>query len=136
MTEAVYRRRVEFGETDAAGVVYYPTYFRWFDQATHEMFRSLGYPVAMMWERGYTLPLVEVHNRYRASLRYDDEIEIISCVAEVRTRAFRVEHRVLRGEEVCCEGYEVRAWARLPRVGDAGLTAEAIPDDLRAVLTP
>ena len=32
---------VEFGNTDAAGIVFYPNYFMWFDKGTHWLFKSM-----------------------------------------------------------------------------------------------
>ena len=53
MTERIKPHRVQWGETDAAGIVFYPNYFRWFDQATHELLAQLGYPVTRMIEDGH-----------------------------------------------------------------------------------
>jgi acyl-CoA thioester hydrolase len=38
------RRRVEFSETDMAGIVHYSNFFRYMEAAEHEFFRSLGSP--------------------------------------------------------------------------------------------
>lgn len=128
------RRRVEWGETDAAGIVFYPNFYRWFDQATHELFRSLGSSVLDHLAQGFVIPLIETGARFHAALAYDDLIEIVSSVPEVRSRAFVVEHRVMRGETLVCEGRELRVWAVL---GSDGRSVEArrIPDDVRALLS-
>lgn len=39
-----YRFKVKWGDTDAAGIVFYPNYYKWMDEATHEMFDQLGHP--------------------------------------------------------------------------------------------
>ena len=36
------RRRVEFSETDMAGIVHYSNFFRYMEAAEHAFFRSLG----------------------------------------------------------------------------------------------
>jgi acyl-CoA thioester hydrolase len=123
---------VQWGETDAAGIVFYPNYFRWFDQASHDLLGHLGYPVSRMIEQGYAVPIIEARGRFLASLAYDDDLLITTRVAEVRTRAFRLDHTVTRSSEVVCEGYEVRIWVRL---GQERLEPERIPDELRALLT-
>lgn len=125
--------RVEWGETDAAAIVYYPNYFRWFDRATHDLFAAIGYPISALLRRGNATPLVDVGARFRAALVYGDEVSIESRITEVRARTFRIEHTVRRGESVVCEGYEVRIWVRLGP--DGTLAGERIPDELRAVLT-
>jgi 4-hydroxybenzoyl-CoA thioesterase len=126
-------RRVSWGETDAAGIVFYPNYFRLFDQGTHDLFRELGHPVTTMLDRGYVIPVVESKARFLTSLRYDDHFTTASRIAEIRTRAFRIEHRLIRGDEVVCEGYEVRIWARLVD-GGKRLEPEALPHDLRLIM--
>lgn len=134
MSESRKSHRVYFGETDAAGILFYPNYFRWFDQATHDLLRELGYPVAEMIYQGFGAIVIEVSGRFLAPLAYGDELEIVSRVAEIRTRAFRVEHAVLRGDLVVCDGYEIRLWARLGGSG-RGVEPMPIPEDLRALLT-
>ena len=124
---------MEWGETDAGAIVFYPNYFRWFDRGTHEFFRELGCPISGILERGFIVPIIEAHGRFMAALVYEDELYITSECVEVRTRAFRIEHRVTRGRRSVCEGYEVRIWARA--VGE-GLEALAIPEDVRALLAP
>ena len=124
---------MEWGETDAGAIVFYPNYFRWFDRGTHELLRELGCPISGILERGFIVPIVEAQGRFMAALAYEDELGITSQCAEVRTRAFRIEHRVTRGQQVVCEGYEVRIWARAV---DAGLEALPIPDDVRRLLSP
>jgi len=37
--------KIQWGDTDAAGIVFYPDYFRWFDLATHEFFGNLCWTV-------------------------------------------------------------------------------------------
>ncbi len=133
MAPGAYRFRVPWGETDAAGIVFYPNYARWFDQATHEFFRELGYPMHDVHRRGYGLPARETTVRYRRSARYDDELLVTTVVEEVRIRGFRLGHTVLRGEELLAEGHEVRVWVRFQPDGE--LDPEALPDDLRGLLT-
>ncbi|HZU12790.1 MAG TPA: thioesterase family protein [Chloroflexota bacterium] len=130
MAQNSVRRRVEFGEADPAGILFYPNYYRWFDQATHDLFRSLGWTIALHLEEGYAIPLVETGATFRGPVRYDDCVEITSAVTEVRSRSFRVQHTVRHeGHEVCI-GFEVRVWARLDERGRA-IQTEMLPRDLR-----
>ncbi len=124
--------RVEWGETDPAAIIFYPNYYRWFDAATHEMFRAVGFSIASLLATGHTIALVEAHARFRSTLRYDDEITIDSRLAEVRTRTLRIEHAVRRGDAIAGDGYEVRIWVRLDPGGV--IVPERIPDELRAAL--
>jgi acyl-CoA thioester hydrolase len=129
---SILRHRVQWGETDAAGIVFYPNYFRWFDRATHQLFRQAGYPIREMLAAGSAIPLIGSGANFTSPLRYDDEIEIESSVAEVRTRAFRVRHIIRREGEAVADGYEIRIFAG---VGNGGVLAPGrIPDDIRRIL--
>jgi acyl-CoA thioester hydrolase len=127
--------RIEWGETDAAGIVFYPNYFRWFDQATHELFRELGYSISTMLAQGCAVPIIESGGRFLASLAYDDELVITSTVGDVRTRAFRVDHSITRDGVVVCEGYEVRMFVRLG-TSEEKILPQRIPNELRALMAP
>jgi acyl-CoA thioester hydrolase len=131
MRESRLVHRVQWGETDAAGIVFYPNYYRWFDQATHELFRALGYTVPQLTAEGFVIPLIETKARFSSSLRLDDEVVVTSHIGEVRTRAFRIDHMVTHGETLACTGYEVRIWARQ---SDGEILPEPLPTRVRAVL--
>lgn len=80
----VHRRVVAFHETDAAGIVHFATYLRWFEDAEHAWLRALG---ASVHEdrpdggfRGF--PRVHVEADYKAPLRFEDPVEVH---ADVRT---------------------------------------------------
>ncbi len=125
----VLRLRVAFGETDAAGVVFYPNFLRWFDQATHELFRSLDLPFkTVLAEWGVTFPLVSVHADFRAPLRYDDSIEVGSSLGELTPKTLKVVHRVTRSGEEICSGWEVRGCVA---VENGSFVPRPIPEELR-----
>lgn len=113
--------RVRWGETDAAGIVFYPNYYVWFDVATHELLREQA-------RSGFGFPLIESGARFHAPLFPDQTFTIESRIAEVRTKAIRLEHTVRRDETLIATGFEARVFAKLlPH----GIEAAQIPDDLR-----
>lgn len=117
--------RVRWGETDAAGIVFYPNYYVWFDVATHELLRP-GPAHA-----GFGFPLIETGAKFHAPLFPDDLFTVETVVADVRTKAIRLEHRVRRGETHIASGFEARVYVKLNR---DGIEATPIPDDLRRFL--
>lgn len=130
---AVLRHRVPFGETDAGGVVFYPNYLRWFDRATHELFRSLGLPMKELQEKwSVLLPVVSVQANFRAPLRYDDEVEIHSEIAELSERSLKVAHRVLSGGTEVSSGWEIRGWVY---VNGGVFQSQPIPPEMRRRLS-
>jgi acyl-CoA thioester hydrolase len=126
---------VQWGDTDAAGIVFYPNYFRWFDHAALEFLRSIGWPLEVLRAQfQIVVPIIEASCRFQKPLHYHDLLTIETVVTEVRTRSFRLEHRVSRGEEITGMGYEVRGMARVPAEGEGMLELVVIPEDVRACL--
>ena len=127
--------RVRWGEADAAGIAYYPNFFSWFVTGTLELLRGGRAPYAELFQQeSLGLPVVEAHCRFLAPVTYDDELEIETVVAEVRTRAFRLEYTVWRAGERIAEGYEVRGWQRIDRARPHAVSLSPIPDDVAAWL--
>src|SRR5690625_3475341 len=109
----VHRFKVYFGDADPAGIVFYPNYYRWMDQASHEFFNAKGLPPSKLQkDRNIIIPLVEANCKFKRALFYEDEVEIHSKVAEIKNKVLKVEHRFVRGEEEIATGYEVRIWTR------------------------
>jgi YbgC/YbaW family acyl-CoA thioester hydrolase len=131
--QTILRTRVRLGETDAAGIVFYPTYFTWFDAGTHGLLRAGDAPSRD--ERGapkFPLPIVESGATFLAPLAFDEEIEIVSTVASMGESSLRVEHEVRTvAGKTCARGFEQRVFVTL----QGGRIAKApIPDELRARL--
>lgn len=123
--------RVQWGDTDAAGIAFYPNYFRWFDQAANEFLRVLVLPAEMVVGRQVIMPVIEVGCRFQKPVRYGDLLTLETTTTEVRSRTFRLEHRALRGEEIIGLGYEVRGWAHIPASSNDTLELVVIPDEMR-----
>jgi len=87
--------RVIFGDTDAAGIVYYGHYLRWFEVGRAELMRRKGFSYRDTMDRGVLLPVIEARASYKASARYDDLLRIYAEVIEVRgvrlTFGYRIE---------------------------------------------
>ena len=100
------RLRVRYAETDKMGVVYHSNHFVWFEVGRVELLRQLGFSYRDMEERdGRFIAVAEAKCRYRAPVRYDEEVL-------VRTELLNVRDSVIHF------GYE------LHRVDDGTLLAE------------
>jgi acyl-CoA thioester hydrolase len=128
----VTRTRVRFGDTDAAGIVFYPTFYVWFDVGTTGLVRAavgelLDPDGTMRWP----IPIVDCGARFAAPLRFDDAIAVRSTVSEIGRSSFRVEHVVTRGDAEVARGFEVRVLIR----HDGGrFAAVELPQRLRDAL--
>lgn len=78
------RLRVLFGDTDAAGVVYHANFLRWCEAGRSELMREHGLPLKGLMSQGIVTPVVEAQVRYLTPVRYDDEVEILSWVEQLR----------------------------------------------------
>src|SRR5437773_755775 len=82
MTPATHQVRVtvRWGETDPAGIVFYPRFFEWFDRGTEALFESLGLGWTVIFPRyGIVgVPIVESGARFVAPVRHGDEVGIRS----------------------------------------------------------
>jgi acyl-CoA thioester hydrolase len=128
------RRRVEFRDTDAAGIVHFSAFFFWMESAEHELLRSAGLHVIDRQPDGseYSWPRVSASCDYRSTARFGDELDIAVFVAAVGrssvTYRFVFEHE---GRAVA-EG-RVVAVRCLMRPGSR-LESVAIPSDIVARL--
>ena len=88
-------RRIEFSETDMAGIVHYSNFFRYMEAAEHGFFRSLGYSVVTrMVDPPVGWPRVRAECEYKQPLRFEDEIEIQMLVSEKRSKALTYQFRI------------------------------------------
>ena len=127
--EHVYRLRVYFEDTDAAGIVYYASYLRMAERARTEMMRLLGADHAgMMRDDGLMLAVRRCAIEYLAPARLDDVLEIRSGLVEIGGASLRARQTVHRGGEVLA-----RIDLRLACVSDIGRPAR-FPARLRSAL--
>lgn len=100
------RVRVRYAETDQMGVVYHANHFVWFEVGRVELLRQLGFSYREMEANdGCCIAVVDARCRYKAPVRYDDEVIVRTFLRNVR-------------ESVVHFGYE------LVRVSDGVLLAE------------
>jgi YbgC/YbaW family acyl-CoA thioester hydrolase len=81
-------RRVEFADTDMAGIMHYSNFFRFMETAEHGFFRSLGLSIFMDKahpEVGW--PRVHAECDFHAPLRFEDQVEIHLFVSEKKSKA-------------------------------------------------
>ncbi|HVY71671.1 MAG TPA: thioesterase family protein [Verrucomicrobiae bacterium] len=87
-------RRVEFSDTDMAGIMHYSNFFRFMETAEHAFFRSLGFSiVTSQTDPPVGWPRVHAHCDYKLPLRFEDEVEIHLLVREKKSKALTYEFR-------------------------------------------
>ena len=125
-----HRIRVRFNECDGQGVVFYANYLVYFDVAMTELWReAFGSGYAGMIENGTDAMVAEANIRYRASARFDDELDLVARVTRIGSTSSMT---ALTAERVA-DG-ELLAEADIRHVFIDPRTSEKkeIPDEVRA----
>jgi 4-hydroxybenzoyl-CoA thioesterase len=105
--------RVQWGDCDPAGIVFYPRYFEWFDAGTILLFeKATGLTKIRMLEKygGAGLALIEAGAKFTVPSQYGDDIQIETSVKEFGRSSFSTLHRVTKGDLLALEGFEKRVW--------------------------
>jgi len=97
------RRRVEFAETDMAGVVHFSWYFRYMEEAEHALWRSAGLSVVPA-DTAIAWPRVAASFEYRRPLRFEDVFEVRLWVAAMTPKTITFASRITRGDEDIASG--------------------------------
>ena len=102
-TEFKYRRRVQFADTDLAGIVHFSTMFKYLEEAEHAMWRAAGLTIA---ERGSDIgwPRLSAALEFRNPLHFEEEFEVWVRIAALKTRTLEYELTIVRGETVIAVG--------------------------------
>jgi 4-hydroxybenzoyl-CoA thioesterase len=127
---------VQFGDCDPAGIVFFPNFSRWMDAASLAFFMQCGVPPwrELVKTRGIVgTPLLEIHTKFIKAVTYGETITIKTHVDEWREKVFVQLHRVTRGDELVCEGREVRAFVKRDPQDPERLRAIPVPEDIRAL---
>jgi len=135
----VNRRRilVQFGDCDPGKIVYYPNYFRWFDECTADLFRSVGLPLRELFKTHgvWGIPLVDARARFITPSTYGDEMEVESSVIEWRKSSFVIGHKFFRNGELLLEGSEIRVWAGPDPTDPQRMKGLPVPQEIVAKLS-
>jgi acyl-CoA thioester hydrolase len=105
-------RRVEFRDTDAAGMAHFSVFFVWMEQAEHELLRHLGLSVVLSDEQGVlSFPRVGCRCDYQRAVKFEDVLEIEVAIVRLGKKSvtyeFSFSHQgrpVASGQttSVCC----------------------------------
>ena len=90
------KRRVQFYETDMAGIVHFSWYFRYMEEAEHAMWREAGLTIAGSPAFGW--PRVEASFEYYRPLKFEDEFEVHLRIIGKDARTIRYEGVIRNGD--------------------------------------
>jgi acyl-CoA thioester hydrolase len=96
-------RRVQFHETDAAGLVHFSCFFNYMEEAEHALWRAAGLSIHPP-ETEVGWPRRKTGFEYYRPLFFEDEFEVRIRVAEVSASTIRYQCLISRGEERIARG--------------------------------
>src|SRR5437879_13875364 len=90
--------QVHWGDCDPAGIIFYPTYFRWMDAACWAFMESAGYDAKRMRAEHLAMPLVSAECQFLAPAEHGDRCEARSRIALFGVQSF-VGARAIGGHD-------------------------------------
>jgi acyl-CoA thioester hydrolase len=122
------RKKVHWSDTDAAGVVWFPNFLRWFEDAEEELFASLGRTrQSLLDSHRFSMPRVEVQSRFRAPARAGQivRVGIRTTIENPRRLHHAFEIRDDESEQLLAEGF-----VRVACVDSGSWSPRDLPDDV------
>jgi len=97
--------RVYWEDTDAAGIVFYANYLKFFERARTEWLRSLGFGQEQLrTDAGIAFVVSETRLRYRRPARLDDVIDVSVAVAHLGQASLEIAQEARRADELLADG--------------------------------
>ena len=127
------RRRVQFSETDVAGIVHFSNFFRYFEDAEHELWRQAGLSIhpeksPIGW------PRVAASCEFHRPLKFEQEFEISVRISEMTKRTISYAGEITsNGEQIATGSWKIACVNKLP---DGGMKSADIPAEVAAGLAP
>ena len=126
--------RVRWGDVDAARIIFYGAYIRFFEIAETELFRAAGLSYGKVFdELDVWLPRAHLECDFRRAAQLDDLLEVSVYVGRVGTKSLRLDFEVRRNGES-----ELTATAHfvLVAVDRHNFQSVPVPEDLKRRLAP
>ena len=123
-------RRVEFGDTDMAGIVHFSNFFRYMEAAETEFLRSLDSSVS--WQEGgerFGFPRVAAACDYVSPARFGDLLSIAVTVEKVGTKSVLYRFDFGRNNDIIAVGRITSVFCR--KTADGNMESAPVPDGLR-----
>jgi 4-hydroxybenzoyl-CoA thioesterase len=130
----VYEVKVQFGDCDPAGIVFFPNFSKWMDASSLHFFMECGIPPWRELIKTHGIvgtPLLEINTQFRQPATYGETLQIHTSIVEWRAKVFIQKHVVMRGDTLLCEGLETRAFVIHPEGEPDRIKAIAVPEFIR-----
>jgi 4-hydroxybenzoyl-CoA thioesterase/acyl-CoA thioester hydrolase len=126
------RRRVQFYETDAAGIVHFSWYFRYFEEAEHALWRAAGLHIHSE-DSTIGWPRVSASCDFHRPLRFEQEFDVTVRIADMTNRTITYSGEITGAAgKVAAGTWRIACVTKLP---DGSLKSTEIPSDVADCLT-
>lgn len=128
------KERVRWGDVDAARIIFYGAYIRFFEFAETELFRAVGLPYGVMFdELDIWLPRAHLECDFRRAAQLDDLLEVSVFVGRVGHKSLRLDFEVRRNSK---EELVALAHFVLVAVRRDTFDSVPVPEELKRRLAP
>lgn len=138
MITNIRKTRIEWGDCDPAGIIFYARYFEIFDVSTTMLIeRALGMN-KFEYLKAYGIvghPLVQTRGRFLRPTRFGDEVAIETALVACGRSSFRLEHQLTLKGTLAAQGFETRVWVVCHPTDPARISSQPIPAEVVARLT-
>jgi YbgC/YbaW family acyl-CoA thioester hydrolase len=131
--------RVRWGDVDAAGIIFYGSYIRFFEIGETELFRAVGLPYGKVFEElNIWLPRVHLECDFHRAAQMDDLLQVSVYVGNIGRTSLRLNFEVRRRTEDGTLEKDLMATAHFVLVSTdrENLKPLPVPETLRAALDP
>ena len=126
-------RRVQFSETDVAGIVHFSNFFRYFEDAEHALWRDAGLSIHP-GQSPIGWPRVAASCQYHRPLRFEQQFEVTVEISEMTTRTIAYAGEITsNGERIATGAWKI---ACVSRLADGRMKSAEIPADVADRLKP
>jgi 4-hydroxybenzoyl-CoA thioesterase/acyl-CoA thioester hydrolase len=127
-------RRVEFRDTDAAGIMHFSAFFTMMEEVEHELLRSLGFSVVMRDTAGETVswPRVSAQCDFRGTASFEEILDVSVTISRLGEKSVTYAFLVSRGAECIAEGRLTVVCCKIQ--SHSPPVSIPIPADIRAAL--
>jgi YbgC/YbaW family acyl-CoA thioester hydrolase len=97
------RRRVQFHETDVAGIVHFSWFNRYMEEAEHALWREAGLSIAAP-DAEVGFPRIAASFEFHRPLHFEEEFDVRLRIVEIASKTIRYEAQITRGQTSVATG--------------------------------
>ena len=127
------KRRVQFSETDAAGIVHFSCFFRYMEDAEHALWRANGLAIHTA-ESPIGWPSVATAFEYHRALKFEQEFDVTIRVTQLAKRTISYTCEISQDEKRIATGsLKIACVTKQP---DGGMRSVEIPEEIAMRFKP